>query len=302
MGTSRTPARRAVAAVRESPARHDLAVAEIEAASNLQVRRRTSILPRYTCPALTATVTVSRPLCPTGCAGRYCRTARSPARRRHPRRGTRDRAPRLRTRGRPVPAPPVRQLSRSPGSPAQPSAHPPSPAAPPRQTPGPPGGRTGMHARLSGARQAGTRDRRGPSVAVRGKPTVHTDRPGGRTPSAMCPWTPRHNGPTALQGDTRRDREETARIAENSQLAGRFRIWWQVLGSNQRRLSRRFYRPLPLATRATCQAPPCGAAERRIADNTTGCDADPPASLPVSPPPRTPQSGASGVTTGSVPV
>jgi hypothetical protein len=33
-------------------------------------------------------------------------------------------------------------------------------------------------------------------------------------------------------------------------------MWWQVLGSNQRRLSRRFYRPLPLATRATCLAPP----------------------------------------------
>ena len=26
---------------------------------------------------------------------------------------------------------------------------------------------------------------------------------------------------------------------------------WRVLGSNQRRLSRRFYRPLPLTTRAT---------------------------------------------------
>ena len=46
---------------------------------------------------------------------------------------------------------------------------------------------------------------------------------------------------TALQDDTRRDREETARQRENSQLAGRFRRWWQVLGSNQRRLSRRFY-------------------------------------------------------------
>ena len=78
----------------------------------------------------------SRPLCPTGCAGRYCRTARSPAGRRHPRRGTRDRAPRLRTRGRPVPSRPVRPLSRSPGSPAQPSAHPPSPAAPPREITG----------------------------------------------------------------------------------------------------------------------------------------------------------------------
>jgi hypothetical protein len=59
----------------------------------------------------------------------------------------------------------------------------------------PPRGHTGMHARLSGACQAGTRGQRGPSVAVRGKPTVHTDRPGGRTPSAICPWTPRHAGP-----------------------------------------------------------------------------------------------------------
>jgi hypothetical protein len=59
----------------------------------------------------------------------------------------------------------------------------------------PPRGHTGMHARLSGSRQAETRGRRGPSVAVRGKPTVHTDRPRGRTPSAICPWTPRHSGP-----------------------------------------------------------------------------------------------------------
>ena len=49
---------------------------------------------------------------------------------------------------------------------------------------------------------------------------------------------------TAIQGDTWRDKKETARIAENSQLAGRFRRWWQVLGSNQGRRSRRFYRPL----------------------------------------------------------
>lgn len=58
----------------------------------------------------------------------------------------------------------------------------------------PPRGHTGMHARLSGSRQAGTRDRRGPSVAVRGKPTVRTDRPGARIPSAMRPWTPQHRG------------------------------------------------------------------------------------------------------------
>src|SRR5579863_2123700 len=40
------------------------------------------------------------------------------------------------------------------------------------------------------------------------------------------------------------------------QVRGCFGRWWQVLGSNQRRLSRRFYRPLPLAARATCRAPP----------------------------------------------
>ena len=38
-------------------------------------------------------------------------------------------------------------------------------------------------------------------------------------------------------------------------VRGCLRRWWQVLGSNQRRLSRRFYRPLPLATRATCREP-----------------------------------------------
>jgi hypothetical protein len=53
---------------------------------------------------------------------------------------------------------------------------------------------------------------------------------------------------TVTYCDTRRDTKETARLAENSQLAGRFRRWWQVLGSNQRRLSRRFYRPLSLCT------------------------------------------------------
>src|SRR5450759_1018465 len=32
------------------------------------------------------------------------------------------------------------------------------------------------------------------------------------------------------------------------------RCRWQVMDSNHRRLSRRFYRPLPLAARATCRA------------------------------------------------
>ena len=53
--------------------------------------------------------------------------------------------------------------------------------------------------------------------------------------------------PAVTHPDTRRDKKETARRTAFPQQAGRFRRWWQVLGSNQRRLSRRFYRPLPLA-------------------------------------------------------
>jgi len=123
-------------------------------------------------PARTATVTVP-PADPTGYAGHYCRTARSPAGRRHPRTGARDGAPRRRTCGRPAHAPPDRQASRSPGPPSRPSAHPPFPPAPPQgKATGPPGGHTGMHARLTGSRQAGTRNRRGPSGALLAKPVT----------------------------------------------------------------------------------------------------------------------------------
>jgi hypothetical protein len=186
----------------------------------------------------------SRPQPPTGYAGHYCRTARSPAGRRHPRTGARDRAPRRRTRGRPAPAPPARPPSRSPGSPAQPSAHPPSPAAPaPGKSPGPPGRMYG-NAR-STQRLTSSRNTR-PARPVRGRPwkTDGAHRPSWR-PDAVRYMSvdSATQGPTARQGDTRRDREETARIAENYQLVGRFRRWWQVLGSNQGRRSRRFYRP-----------------------------------------------------------
>ena len=193
MGTSWTPARRAVAAVRESPARHDLAVAEIEAASNLQVRRRTSILPRYTCPALTATVPArcARLAVPDAIAEQLA----------HQQGGvipvgvSGTEHPDCERAGGPCPLGPSGHCHALLDL-AQPSAHPPCPAAPsPANHRGRQAGCTGMHARLSGSRQAGARDRRGPSVAVRGKPTVHTDRPRGRTPSAICPWTPRHSGP-----------------------------------------------------------------------------------------------------------
>ena len=53
--------------------------------------------------------------------------------------------------------------------------------------------------------------------------------------------TPRR---TVTHSDTRRDKNENSPADAFPQPGGRFRRWWQVLGSNQRRLSRRFYRPL----------------------------------------------------------
>ncbi len=78
--------------------------------------------------------------------------------------------------------------------------------------------------------------------------------PGNRSLSAICPWTSRSQPDLAGLSRTWRDIGRRPARRENSQLTGRLRRWWQVLGSNQRRLSRRFYRPLPLATRATCRA------------------------------------------------
>jgi hypothetical protein len=57
-------------------------------------------------------------------------------------------------------------------------------------------------------------------------------------------------------GHSRMLRETAPDLYE--QVRCRYREVWQVLGSNQRRLSRRFYRPLPLATRATCRRRPRG--------------------------------------------
>ena len=151
--------------------------------SNLQVRRRTTIFEAVHVPRAEVTVTVppAAPdrLCrtllpkssltsraassPQGCPGPSTLTANA--------RATRARSAR----------PATVTLSRISG-PA--ISAPASPAARPRRIAGAGRPDVRMHARPSGSRQAGTRDRRGPSVAVRGKPTVHTDRPGGRTPSA----------------------------------------------------------------------------------------------------------------------
>ena len=51
---------------------------------------------------------------------------------------------------------------------------------------------------------------------------------------------------TAAHHETQRYKTEKARKSGDPQLTGRFRRSWQVLGSNQRRLSRRFYRYPPI--------------------------------------------------------
>ena len=112
----------------------------------------------------------------------------------------------------------------------------------PRKLRGPPGGHTGMHARLGGPRQAWIRPGTGTGTPSSGYP----HRSLAPIPVRYVSVDPALRGYTAHQGDTPRDRAETARLAENSQLAGRLRRWWQVLGSNQRRLSRRFYSTLLL--------------------------------------------------------
>jgi hypothetical protein len=53
-------------------------------------------------------------------------------------------------------------------------------------------------------------------------------------------------GLAAAHHETRRHSNKKARETGKTQLTGYLRRWWQVLGSNQRRLSRRFYRePIP---------------------------------------------------------
>jgi hypothetical protein len=80
---------------------------------------------------------------------------------------------------------------------------------------------------------------------------AHIGKASGYTHRSFRPFAVHHmyvtsapHRPVVIFADTRRDEKETARQTAFPQLAGRFRRVWQVLGSNQRRLSRRFYRPL----------------------------------------------------------
>jgi hypothetical protein len=81
-----------------------------------------------------------------------------------------------------------------------------------RRVPGSRSRRTLIRASRGITDRAASPARPWPSVE---KPTVHTDRPGGRTPSAICPWTPRHSGPQrykVTQGGTQKKRPAQPRI------------------------------------------------------------------------------------------
>ena len=95
----------------------------------------------------------------------------------------------------------------------------------------------GMH---RSGEQSG-RPRNGTKRARIGKASGSADRSFGPDAVRHMSVTIATPCPTAAHDDTRRDQKETARRAAFPQRAGRFRRWWQVLGSNQRRLSRRFY-------------------------------------------------------------
>jgi hypothetical protein len=101
----------------------------------------------------------------------------------------------------------------------------------------------------------GTRCHRVPSVAVR-ETADGAHRPfQGTKPVRHASVDTATQRSAATQGDTGRDRERRTASHENPQPAGRFRRWWQVLGSNQRRLCRRFYRPLAMQARSERHRP-----------------------------------------------
>ena len=106
-------------------------------------------------------------------------------------------------------------------------------------------------------RPASRRHKKGPCGA-RGHRTADPGQPapetGGAVDRSLRPRSVRHMSattatrpPAAAHDATRRHNEQTARRPRSSQARGRFSWWWQVLGSNQRRLSRRFYRGHPLS-------------------------------------------------------
>jgi hypothetical protein len=126
----------------------------------------------------------------------------------------------------------------------------------------------------------------GPPVIFRGLAgssprTVGHQNPGasGSVNRLLRPDSVRHMSvTTAIQGlttahhDTQRDSSKAAREPGYAPVTGCFRWWWQVQGSNLRRLSRRFYSPL-----APPESPP---ADQRIRRSRCVCGPPPSAMRP----------------------
>src|ERR1039457_1994425 len=69
-----------------------------------------------------------------------------------------------------------------------------------------------------------------PERGMRAPASVYPHRSLAPVPVRYMSVDPATMGSTTTQDATRRDRAETARLAENSQLAGRFRRWWSGVG------------------------------------------------------------------------
>jgi hypothetical protein len=156
-----------------------------------------------------------------------------PARPPHPRTGARGRVPQRRMLGRLAPVPPARQASCSPGPPPWPSPRT-CPSPPPR--PGKPAGQRADAGTCTLSSAANVKPHTGPpprtlvrgssvvAVPVRGRPCKADGPPHGSLapiPVRYASVDPATQRSTALQGDTRRDREKRPASNENSQLAGR---------------------------------------------------------------------------------
>jgi hypothetical protein len=104
--------------------------------------------------------------------------------------------------------------------------------------------RPGASTRLSAAREAGMGTPRTLSWPSVEKPTVRTDRPGGPDAVRYASVDTATHRPTVTYRDTGCDKKKRSVGPRFRSRWAVFRWWWPVLGSNQRRLSRRFYRPL----------------------------------------------------------
>jgi hypothetical protein len=123
-----------------------------------------------------------------------------------------------------------------------------APAFPAALVPGKHPGTAGGH-RDARSTQRRTSSRVTPARTARPWPSVESRRCTptvlvARTPVRYMSVTTAPHRPAVTHPDTWRDKKKTAPRAAFPQPTGRFRRWWQVLGSNQRRLSRRFYSPL----------------------------------------------------------